>query len=352
MAWMAVRPLHAALLLCSLGAIADAQRAPRLERLVTIGCDDCGDSRAFTEIVDVAVTAQGVIWVADRTAPKLRAFKPDGSALRAFGAHGRGPGEIWAISRLFVSGTTLTALDPLTLHAARFDTLGKSLGSQSLGRFPMDASVAANSAGLVLLTSEFKPGSSTVEHMAPGAATFTRQLGPLSDFPSATRPGEAHALAVAPDGRIALTEAGAEYRIAVYERDGRRRDIARDLPRTKYTADEHAAMERRRARGNQLRNAEATRGGGPGPTPPPPTEKPHLTWAGLRFDASGNLWVLTGRGMEGEAVVDVYDRELRLLGEVRIPAVVTRIAVGDGYLATAGEDRDGMPVVTIWRIVP
>jgi hypothetical protein len=72
----------------------------------------------------------------------------------------------------------------------------------------------------------------------------------------------------------------------------------------------------------------------------------------LRFDDSGRLWVLTGRGSENEAVVDLYDRELRLMGEVRVPGVVGRFAVGPGHLVTSGEDEDGVPIVTVWRLVP
>jgi hypothetical protein len=166
----------------------------------------------------------------------------------------------------------------------------------------------------------------------------------------------AHALAVASDGRIALTEAGEEYRIRVFAPDGAWRDIVRDLPRTKYTADEIDALKRRRARGDRLRSAEIARSGGgtggPGVASPLPTEKPHLRWGGLRFDPAGRLWVLTGRGSAKEAVIDLYDRELRLIGELRVPDVVGRFSVGEDRLVTSGEDDDGVPTVTLWRLVP
>lgn len=333
--------------------LAEAQRAPRLERVATIGCDECGDARAFSEVVDVAITEGGTIWVANAHAPKLRAFTLAGTPVRAFGAHGRGPGEISALSRMFVAGGRLSVIDPLTNQVSGFDTLGRGLGALAVGRFAVDAAVEPGSGDLLMLTSRFTPGSSAIERLAIGAAALTPLLGPLTDFPTVDRPSEAHAFALSADGRMALTEAGTEYRIVVYERDGRRRDIVRDLPRTKYSPAEHAAMERRRARGSQLRASEAARGGrGPGGTPPLPTEKPHLRWGGLRFDESGRLWVLTGRGTDGEAVVDLYDRALTFMGEVRIPGVVGRFAIGADHLVTSGEDDDGVPVVTVWRLVP
>lgn len=91
----------AAGLLAAVDVSAQVERAPRLERVAMIGCDECfraGDLRAFSEITDVAVSANGTVWVSDRTAPKLRAFRIDGTPLRAFGAHGRGPGELLSVT--------------------------------------------------------------------------------------------------------------------------------------------------------------------------------------------------------------------------------------------------------------
>ena len=160
-------------------------------------------------------------------------------------------------------------------------------------------------------------------------------------------------MAASTDGRIAVADGADEYRIRVFARDGTWRDVVRELPRPRYSASEIAEIERRRARGNALRQAEGKKAGVSGaPSAPPrlPEFKPHVYWGGLRFDPAGRLWVFTGRGGESSSVLDVFDRSLRYLGEVRIPVSSRTISFGGSFAVTSEENEDGIPTVTLWRV--
>lgn len=162
----------AAGLLAAVDVSTQVERAPRLERVATNGGDECfrtGDPRAFSEITDVAISANGTAWVADRAAPKLRAFRIDGTPLRAFGAHGRGPGELLSVTQLHTDGTTLIAIDMFARQMVRFDSVGTLLGTRLLDHVPMDADSPAGCADVVTLTGEFRPGTSSVHRWSPGA---------------------------------------------------------------------------------------------------------------------------------------------------------------------------------------
>jgi hypothetical protein len=68
-------------------------QAPRAERLVEIGCEDCGDARQLSSTWDVAVTEAGDVLAVDRDAPTLRLFDKAGRIVWARGRPGAGPGE-------------------------------------------------------------------------------------------------------------------------------------------------------------------------------------------------------------------------------------------------------------------
>ena len=78
--------------------------------------------------------------------------------------------------------------------------------------------------------------------------------------------------------------------------------------------------------------------------------KPHIAIDGLRYDDTGRLWVHTMRGDETNTVLDVFAPGGGFLGSVTLPKRITSFALGGSYLATAGENEDGIPVVTVWTV--
>jgi hypothetical protein len=334
---------------------AAAQGAPQLERIAVIGCADCGGTAQFAEIADVAVTASGIVWIADREDPRIRAFARSGAPLRAFGRSGRGPGEFTGIGKLFAAADgTIGVIDMLAQRVTRVDSLGRYISATQIGGFPADAAAPIGSLEIHVLLSRFAPGASSVSRLDPKSDRWHIVLGPLKDFPRADAPGDVRSLAIAPDGTLAVAEGNDEYRIRVFPPGSAPRDITRNVPRKLRTKAEMAAMRSRLARGGDQRAAEATKSAGRargGTTPDPPAEKPHLTWLALQYDPAGRLWARTTRGDEARTVFDVFDKALTYVGEVTVAGEVTRYSFAGEYLATASLNGDGIPQVTVWRVL-
>jgi len=58
------------------------------------------------------------------------------------------------------------------------------------------------------------------------------------------------------------------------------------------------------------------------------------------------------RGDQSRTIFDVFDKARAFLGEVSVVGEVTAYALGGAYLATASTNGDGVPQVTLWRVLP
>jgi hypothetical protein len=72
---------------------AASQARWRLEEIVRIGGEDEGLA-SFNQLIDVALGADGKIWVLDRQVQSLRLFEADGTPIKEVARRGAGPGEI------------------------------------------------------------------------------------------------------------------------------------------------------------------------------------------------------------------------------------------------------------------
>jgi hypothetical protein len=333
---------------------ASAQGAPRVERIAVIGCADCGGAAQFAEVADIAVTPSGVVWVADREAPHIRAFRSTGAVLRTFGRTGRGPGEFTGISKLLpATDGTLNVVEMNTQRVTHVDSLGKYIASTSIGGFPEDAGAPSGASSVHILHSQFRPGTSVVSRLDPKTSSPQTVIGPLADFPRPDAPAQPHSLAVAPDGTLAVADGHDDYRIRVFAPGRAPRDITRTVPRKQRTPAEMATMRARLARSGERLASEATTSGGRAARggPDAPTEKSYLPWLALQYDPRGRLWVLTMRGDETKTIFDVFDSTLAYLGEVTVAGEVSRFSLGGEFLATAAPNGDGVPQVTVWRVL-
>jgi len=131
-------------------------------------------------------------------------------------------------------------------------------------------------------------------------------------------------------------------------------EIARDIPRTKRTPAEIAAIERRRQQAAERVRSERGQRGGSGPAVPmrPPSDelKPHVAIDGLRFDDTGRLWAKTMRGTESSTVFDVFAPDGKYLGEVTVPAAIGTFTVAGRWFAADVESTDGTPRVVLFEI--
>jgi hypothetical protein len=283
--------------------------------------------------------------VADRDDPRIRVFSSSGRSVRSFGRRGEGPGEFTGIERVFpVSGGSIAVVDMRLFRLIRVDTTGRHLSSISLKNFPFDAAAAPGSGSVLLLFSRFHPGTSFIQSAGPSVDTLVGVIGPMRDFPRVETPGEVHSLAVAPDGSVAVGDGTSEYRIRIF-RNGRWRDLTRTIPRKPRTPVEMAEMQSR-----VLADGRKARAEGGQPSGDIAREKPHFEWMGFRYDSGGRLWVKTGRGDETRTIFDVFAASAAYLGEVTVPGRVSSFSVSGTWLATAGENSDGVPQVTLWTV--
>ena len=79
-------------------------------------------------------------------------------------------------------------------------------------------------------------------------------------------------------------------------------------------------------------------------------KKPHFASDALRYDSHGRLWVRTERGDDTRTLFDVFAVSGVFLGGVEMAGQVRHFAFNGSWMLTTGEDADGIPQVTRWRL--
>ena len=350
----------ASALILSIAAVPSAAtvisaQLPTIERVTQIGCSDCAAGPTqLTTIFDVAVTDSGEIVVADRSPPMIRAFDRTGRVLWSGGRSGGGPGEYRFPMRVAIGADR--GVSVVDMQARRLTRLGRDgavKATQPILAFPAGAGARGRSGELILLMDDFR-GPYALERWAPGAdksvphTTIPRPVSLVG--PGIIQPS----IAVAPSGIIAVGTDPFTYRIGRIGPDGKSMgDVVRDIPRERRTEAEMAELATRLGRGAGMRSAEQGVSRGPargGTSTPDFTMKPFYPLDGLRYDDAGRLWVRTTRGAELQTVFDVFAPAGTFLGSVTLPAHVGTFALAGSWLVTGGEDADGIPRVTLWRV--
>jgi hypothetical protein len=330
-------------------------QVPKVERVIEIGCEDCGDARQFASTWDVMVTEAGNVLVVDRDAPTLRLFDKAGKSLWTRGRPGSGPGEYrFAMRAALGRDGVVQVVDMRSRRLTRLAPDGTVSQSLTVPFFPAGIGVRRQTGELVFMTDDFK-GGGTLQRWPQSVDTPTK----VATFATPT-PGEATAIspsvAVAPNGDIAYLVSGDTYRVARISAAGTAlADITRDIPRPKRTPQELAAVEKRiGSMGAAKAAAEGKQSSAAKPLMPSTASrfefKSHAATDGLRYDDAGRLWLRTNRGAGRTTVFDVFSALGGYVGEVTVPIAVESYSLAGSYLATATERADGIPVVILWTV--
>jgi hypothetical protein len=76
----------------------------KLVREISIGVVDGADEYVLGSVSEIAVAADGSIYVFDRHVPALRKYDANGKFVKTFGRRGQGPGEYLSVSGVAVAG--------------------------------------------------------------------------------------------------------------------------------------------------------------------------------------------------------------------------------------------------------
>ena len=333
-------------------AIAAAQ-VPTIEKLTQIGCSECNGPAQLTTIFDVAVSDSGDIVVADRSAPMIRVFDRTGRVLWSGGRSGGGPGEYRFPMRVAIGpNRDVSVVDMRARRMTRLARDGAVKATEPILAFPAAVGTRGRTGEMLILMDDFR-GPFAVERWAPAAAksvpytTIARAQSPVG--PAMIQPS----IAVASSGILAFGTDPFTYRIGRLGADGKPMpDIVRDIPRARRSEAEMQQLAARMSGGPERRGAEQSvaRGVPPGGSNVDFTMKPFFPLDGLRYDDLGRLWVLTTRGAEQQAIFDIFAPSGAFVGSATLPAHVGTFSLAGPYLVTGGEDADGIPRVTLWRV--
>lgn len=329
---------------------------PVVQKLTEIGCLDCTGPAQFSEIHDVAVSDSGEIVVADRSAPMLRVFDRTGRVLWTGGRSGGGPGEYRYPMRVAIGpDRSLTVVDMRARRLTRIARDGAVTSTDPILAFPAAASPRGRTGDLALLMDDFR-GPFAVERWA---ATSSRSVAhtTIARTPSPVGRGMIQpSMAAAANGALAIGIDPFTYRILRLDPGGRPlSDITRDIPLARRSEAEMQELATRLAAGPQIRSTEQSVSKAPASAPLRSsgtdfTMKPFYPLDGLRYDDGGRLWVLTTRGVDQQAVFDIFAPTGAFIGNVTVPVRVRTFSLAGSYLATASEDAEGIPRVTLWRV--
>lgn len=330
-----------------------AAQLPTIEKLTQIGCAECDGPLQLTTIFDVAVTDSGDIVVADRSAPMIRVFDRTGRVLWSGGRSGGGPGEYRFPMRVAIGpDRSFSVVDMRARRMTRLARDGTVKATEPILAFPAAVGTRGRTGEMILLMDDFR-GPFAVERWTPAAAksvpftTIARTPSPVG--PAMIQPS----IAVASSGILAFGTDPFTYRIGRLGPDGKAMpDIVRDIPRARRSEAEMQALASRVAMGPERRSAEGgvSRGAPTSGSAVDYTLKPFFPLDGLRYDDLGRLWVLTTRGAGQEAIFDIFAASGAFLGSTTLPAHVGTFSLAGSYLVTGGEDADGVPRVTLWRV--
>ena len=337
------------------GDSVQAQQVPRLQEVAAWGCTSCTGPELLGRPEAVRVTRSGSVVLVDHIEPMLRIFSQGEDPVGTV-REGNGPGELVLPLGIFLErhregGQVFTVLDMGQFRLSRFDRAGRFIESLPMGgsrsRLPERMAQAVDGAAFISFQ-DFTRWTSVIAGWS-GREDFP-PLFEVTPFPEETDPVTFFFdLAAGPDSLLAVGNGKTSYDIRLFRSDGAPAGrLHREIPRTPKREEEIESERERRLRAAARMGRENPEGGSGGVEIDP--FHPHFKE--LRFDGAGRLWVLTYRGGGRESVFDLFGREGTYLGEVRAGAPGRLFDIGGDWLVLLGPDRDEIPRLTLFRILP
>lgn len=336
----------------------------RVEEEARIGSPDGTGPDVFGRISSLEVDRGGRIWVMESQAQELRVFGPAGEHVRTVGRRGQGPGEFAQVAKVELGPDgNLWAMDPQNNRVSVFDTAGAYLEAKHAaggfmifpwpGRFddaghyyaPVPLPGDGFRVGMVRHDREMNPLDTLETPEDPVERAFFEHRSERGAMMAGVPFSGGLDWKVSPSGTIwaLVTD---QYRLFELGADG---DTLRTITRA-FTPLPVTEEDRARAREDMKWFTDQ---GGRADFSKIPATKPAAR--NLHFDDEGNVWVDVVTATEDESsVFDVFDREGRYLGQVRMPfrlSTSPRPIFRDGLLyGTVTDDLD-VPYVVRARIV-
>jgi hypothetical protein len=151
-----------------------------LERILSLGEPDGPEQRGFGQITDVALSADGSIFVADALNQRVGAFSSDGAFRRWIGRRGSGPGEFLQPFRVVTLGEKLAVYDLRLGRVAVFDTTGTFLSAFPVSSTLVEGLAAAPPDG-ILLTASLGDSARVYRYDLHGTRTGRYIVAPKAD---------------------------------------------------------------------------------------------------------------------------------------------------------------------------
>ena len=315
----------------------------KLVEEVVIGVLDGAEEYLFGQVQDLAIDADGGIYVFDGQVPALRYYDSDGSYVRTLGREGEGPGEYKNASLGIAvrrSDGRVVMRDPRNMRLNVYNPDGSPSDSWRVesGLFTGQATSLDSSDHMYLkiLTGRTEPNQPwpvALLHMDDHGQivdtifppTLTNEPGGVSPYAKVWAMGSSGGLVVGVNDR---------YVIDHYRPDGTVLRIARDIEPVAFLPEEKAEREERNAWMMRTQGQFMT-----SELPPIPDSKPF--YRSISVGEQGRLWVRRYTQAEkGEAiqaparpgmepppptswrepvVYDVFEADGSFLGSVRLP---------------------------------
>ena len=372
-----------------------------LQREISIGIADGDEHYILGAINDIAVGANGAIYVWDRSVPAIRMYDAAGKYVRTIGAKGRGPGEYQSGSAIAIGRNgNLLQWDPGNARINNYSMSGDVLDSwptrggsgTAIGRRLMTVDTAGNAYVQVTIFNRSAPeprprrgwlhfGSdgSLRDTLFPPAAPPELKLeampspGSIVSAPVPFAPVQY--TAISPHGYF-VTALSNRIAIDLHENDRPLASIRRETQLQPVSA-----AERDSARSHVIENMRKSLPTWSWNGPEIPRVKP--AHRGVEVGLDGTLWVRMaegprrndgtppptvsmgggtgggpGRGMgatwscpaNGWLLFDLYEPSGRYLGQVRVPERVDPLIMRGDQVWAATCSEDDVPMVVRYRI--
>jgi hypothetical protein len=324
----------------------------------------------FTNIVGIAPTTGGNVFLLDQKAQEIRVFDASGKFVRLAARKGHGPGEITNAYGLIVAPDgAVWANDPANARFSiykpdgRFDhqLLDKPLGWRNPwgavfdtgGRLLAPIMVPKDTFVAMVYRRLSQDGSRADTLAFPACPVRARPQKPFTGMTANGQPVAYHGVPFQPVSFQALDRTGVLWctsgeTYSVYGlRLGRGDTVAvirLDAPYARVTSEERAEIiaqiDSQFAR-YPRRDIDYSR---------IPSTKPPMS--GLFTDDSGRLWVRRAVALANATDFDVWDSRGRQIATVRIPARVNMdwvvpVVVGDAFYAVVTDDDDVQSVIRV-----